>query len=260
MIKELKHSSRVVDSQQPLAFLSAPKRKRDEICASSRQSACTLDTDDDFVYPLHKRTSSSTRLPAFCSASYDSEKRDGPASDGDDDVSDDETDALVKKYRTSLFRQETLPRSNCFLSSPPLRHDEDEDNHGDFFELPSIARATTICDDSDNSTCYADPPEMYASSISSRPTSPQEEIIQEDLNLECYSHEDVEKDAIEQERERPAWLASVSASPTSTSSSFVGESKQPSPLWPMSSSSTTTMNGTSSFWKAGWSGFHQGSS
>lgn len=280
MIKELKQSNRVGNSQ-PLAFLSAPKRKRDdidEICLSRQQHGdadAKDDDDDDFVYPLHKRSNSSTRLPAFCSASYDSERRDGPEDDG----LDDETDALVKKYRTSIFRQEqsssSSTRSPLFASSPFTRDYQQDDGEGQsFFELPSLERATTICDDSDlstdNSTCYADPPEICSSS--SRAVSPQEEeIIREQevvddeddhwvssdsLSLECHHDSTEEQQEQEETRARPVWLASISTSPTSAA----GATTQPSPLWNITSSSTTSSSTSSSFWQSGWTGmFHQGS-
>eukprot|EP00579_Thalassiosira_antarctica_P029829 CAMPEP_0202032620 /NCGR_PEP_ID=MMETSP0905-20130828/65621_1 /ASSEMBLY_ACC=CAM_ASM_000554 /TAXON_ID=420261 /ORGANISM="Thalassiosira antarctica, Strain CCMP982" /LENGTH=271 /DNA_ID=CAMNT_0048596487 /DNA_START=27 /DNA_END=842 /DNA_ORIENTATION=- len=252
MVKKLSHSSRV---QDPLEFVSVPKRKRGDsidvisasrdVISASRQQ----DNDDDFVYPAYKRSNSSTRpLSAFCTASYDLERRDGPADDVHDD--DEETDALVKKFRTSIFRQEEQPSSQPFTISPhPYSPIAKEDEGNDFFDLPSIQRATTICDDlgSDNSCC--EPPE-----ISSRSTSPQEygEELDDDhqdwstsyLSLECNRHEE-KYPILEERRERPAWLSS-------SPSSSVGQS-QPSTLW-------NTSEKKESFWPESWTGsFHLGS-
>jgi len=292
MIKQLPRGQLRLQGQDPLQYMSssAPpvKRKRedsfDEISASRQQQQGEYgdEDDDDYIFPLQKRSTTT-----FCTASCDSERRDGPA-EAEDDVHDEETEALVKKFRTSIFRQEQQqhnhlrlsqshyePQSPTVLSmgssvrSPwdsPLAHDhDDEEDEGDhhIFDLPSIQRATTICDDSDLSTsdegCY-EPPEM-----SSRPTSPQEfcQELQDhrscndddrDWSSSYISLNEDEKDPIlEARRERPSWILSP------TSSVSLGTS-QPSPLWNISSSpSSSTKKG--SFWPDTWTGtFHQGSS
>lgn len=249
LTKELSSCDRV--RSNTLDFLSAPKRKRDDgidaISASRRDNG-----DDDFVYPLHKRSVSATRLrgSSFCLSSYDSERRDGPEQD-----SDDETEALVMNFRTSVFRQEPAAPALPLLSSTPLykEDDDDEEDEDDFF--PSIGRATTISDASDSSTsdsCYADPPDMADPSF-----SPREEIDQDDHHHDWSSSslylQSREKDPIEEARERPEWLSTGISSP---SSSTTVAPSQPSPLWNMS----TSKKGES-FWPANWTGmmFHQGS-
>lgn len=270
MIKELSHSSRV---QNPLNFPALTKRKRDDsidLISATRQQSDDDEDDDEFVFPLQKRTHSSTRpLSAFCMTSCDSERRDGPAEDSDvhdNDDEDDETDALVKKYRTSIFRQEdrvempspssyfasTLSSSRPWSLADKDDDDDDDDDVGtDFFELPSIRRATTICESSDDASCYScDPPE-----ISSRAASPEGHHGDE---LGCHQphdwsscdslydyNRDEEKDPIlEARREQPTWLST----PTT-----VGSSPQPSPLWNVSDKKQP-------FWPEAWTGtFHQGS-
>lgn len=253
MVKVLPHSTRV---QNTVELLSAPpKRKRedsiDEISAFRHQESDNDNNDEHFVFPLHKRSLASTHaLSAFCTASYDSERRDGPA---EDDVHDEETEALVKKFRTSIFRQDhrrveppsPSTSSATTLSSRPWSPAAKEDDEGsDLFDVPSIQRATTISDDSsDLSCCSCDPPE-----ISSRPTSPgefREELDQHqhhDQTLE-YCCQEEEDPILEARRELPLWRPSpsYSASPS-----------QPSPLW--------NSEKRCSFWAEDWTGtFHQGS-
>lgn len=257
MIKKLAPSNRVDNT---LDFLSAPKRKREDsidLISASRQQDSDND-DDDFVLPLHKRSASSNRLcrSSFCLSSYDSEAREGPA----DDVLDDETEALVKNFRTSIFRYEPPSPSS---TSTPYKEDEDddeEDNCIDYF--PAIGRATTISDSSESDDEYADPPDMAGS----RPASPHaEEILEQDdgrrhhrdrhdwspsgLSLD-YHRRDDDKDPIEAARERPEWLSGTT-SPRSTLSAAPSE---PSPLW------MTSSQNKGSSWPGGWTGmFHQGS-
>eukprot|EP00571_Detonula_confervacea_P004131 CAMPEP_0172314296 /NCGR_PEP_ID=MMETSP1058-20130122/22186_1 /TAXON_ID=83371 /ORGANISM="Detonula confervacea, Strain CCMP 353" /LENGTH=301 /DNA_ID=CAMNT_0013028125 /DNA_START=25 /DNA_END=930 /DNA_ORIENTATION=+ len=274
MIKSLSHSNRVQNTND---FLSAPKRKRgdsiDEISSSSRRQQCDDDDDDDdddvFVYPLHKRSASSTRpLSSFCMLSHDSEHREGPADDG---VLDDETQALVKTFRNSIYRQD--PPSALSRSHSPLykEDDDDEDDCCTIDLFPSIGRARTISDsDSTTGDSYEDPPDMADS-------RPVEEIVEQDdeddhhhdwssssSSLE-YNHrqeqdkdtiedhgQEQDKDTIEESRERPIWLSSGLSS--SSSSTAAAAPSEPSPLWNMSAPKTE------SFWPAGWTGmFHQGS-
>jgi len=272
MIKELSHSSRV---QNPLDFPALTKRKRDDsiglMSAARRQDSDNEydDDDDEFVFPLQKRSHSSIRpLSAFCTSSCDSERRDGPAEDSDvhdNDDEDDETDALVKKYRTSIFRQEDrveMPSPSSYFSStlsssrPWSLADKDDDGDDDevrtdFFDLPSIQRATTICDSSDDASCCScDPPE-----ISSRPSSPQGHHGDE---LDCrqphewsscdslydYSRDEQKDHILEARREQPTWLSTPST---------VSSSSQPSPLWNVSDKKEP-------FWPEAWTGtFHLGS-
>eukprot|EP00584_Thalassiosira_punctigera_P026043 CAMPEP_0172577908 /NCGR_PEP_ID=MMETSP1067-20121228/138471_1 /TAXON_ID=265564 ORGANISM="Thalassiosira punctigera, Strain Tpunct2005C2" /NCGR_SAMPLE_ID=MMETSP1067 /ASSEMBLY_ACC=CAM_ASM_000444 /LENGTH=268 /DNA_ID=CAMNT_0013370601 /DNA_START=101 /DNA_END=904 /DNA_ORIENTATION=+ len=232
MIKELPHTGRV---HTPLEFsASASKRKRgdsiDEIAASRQQDS---DDDDDFVLPLQKRVSSTQALSAFCTASYDHERRDGPA---EDDVHDEETDALVKKFRTSIFRQEhqaepPSPSSSystaLFSHRPwsPATPKEDEGGDDFAFELPSIQRATTICDDSDISCCTYEPPEMASRSTS--PGERGEELDQgHDWSSSAFAAEEEKDPILEARRARPSWLSSPSSSLSPS---------QPSPLWNTSS-------------------------
>ena len=166
MVKELPASGRVED---PLSFsftsaAAAPKRKRlDETSSSRQEEADVLES-----YPLqHKRTHSSTLAASFCAASCDSERREGP----EEDV-DDETEALVKRFRTSIFRSEPVvsPSSTPSRAESPMHKDDDDgDSDGFCADFPSIGRATTICDDSDLSSTdgSCDPPDM-----ASRPASP----------------------------------------------------------------------------------------
>lgn len=269
MIKELSHCNRVDAVPAP------SKRKRDdgaidEIFSSSRQVALSA---DDFVYPFRKRPSTLS----FCTSSYDSERRDGPA---DDDCSsssdDDETAALVANFRSSVFRQgdaasvvaayTVSPQSaSSYRAQSPfnyVKQDEDDDDDADacYPDFPSIGRATTICDDTSDSSIEGsiDPPEMEDNS---RPTSPRE-CEEELLDQQDYHDRDLhsssasleyqqldrsgthsqEKDAIEAARERPEWTLGPS---------------RPSPLWTTTSDSKSTR----SLWPASWTGvsFHQGS-
>lgn len=247
MIKKLSHSNRAENS---LDFLSAPpKRKRgdsiDEISASRQQQE---NDDDDFVLPLHKRTASSNRLQStFCLSSYDSEARDGPAED--DVVLDDETEALVKNFRASVFRYEPVSPSSI---SPSYKEDEDDDDDDyNCMDFPTIGRATTISESSETDD-HEDPPDM--GSRSSSPLATGEILAQEDhdwsssvLSLDYRSCRG-DEDPIEEARERPEWL-SRDISPRSTSS----KASQPSSLWNMTQSKD-------SIWQAGCIGmFHQGS-
>lgn len=162
--------------------------------------------DGDFkLFPRQKRISpSSTFGSSTESYSYDSEQRDGPpwptapqlptqestqeaatpeaaTQDAMPEVDvhayDFETEALVNKYRTSIFRQKKdlhharmLPSSRPW-SLPSANNDVDGDGHDeegdddvsyDFF--PSIRRANPICDSSgcDYDSCDGDnePPEV----------------------------------------------------------------------------------------------------
>ena len=251
-LKELPHTSGV---QNPVEFSVAPKRKRDVSVGAIFASRQHDNDDDEFVYPLLKRPVFATRATSdFSMVSCDSERRDGPADD--DDTHDEETEALVKKFRTSIFRQEepaspSSTSTSVSLSSGPWSTAPKEEDEGvNYFELPSIQRATRISDDSshlsDNS-CY-DPLEM-----SSRPTSPLEHAEEIDhnhawtpssLSLE-YNTRHKEKDPIlEARRERPEWFLSPSSS--------VGLS-QHSPLWNISEKKQP-------FWPEAWTGtFHLGS-
>lgn len=255
MRKTLSSSDR--QDAQPLVFLSAPKRKRgDSIDLAITASRQGDDSDDDFVFPLHKRSNSSTRL-ALCTSSYDTERRDGPASD--DDGLDDETEALVKKFRSSIFRGPEAPVSpSCTSTSSCSKYDDEEDDDDDdcaglnFFDLPGIQRATTICDDasdfSTDNSCYADPPEMGSSSHR------EEEIIEQDDARDHWPSslesriDDKEDPVLEARRENPEWLSS-SLTPRAS-----GGAAQPSSLWNISKS------GKDDFWGAGLTGlFQQGS-
>jgi len=240
------------------------KRKRDDCCISTSYAQDNDDDDDDeYILPLHKRyaASSSNRLSAFGMSSYDIESRDGPATSSstngnndrsddsnDDSVLDDETAALVSNFRTYILRgnpqtasrleppHTISPSTTTSLSCSPYSslyndcYDDDADHNDDkgttttsrnYPDYPSIARATTISDSSDASSVESDPIDM-----SSRPTSPQEEILLEEQHkdYDCSSdyspwssptklssleytadrriEEVVEKDAIEEARER----------------------------------------------------------
>jgi len=256
MIKKLAPSNRVDNT---LDFLSAPKRKREDsidLIFSSRQQ--DNDVDDDFVFPSHKRSASSNRLcrTSFSLSSCDSEAREGPA----DDVLDDETEALVKNFRTSIFRYE--PPSPSSIASPYKEEaDEEEDHCIDYF--PSIGRATTISDSSESDDEYSDPPDMAGS----RPVSPHavETLEQDDVGLHHDEHawsssspsldyhrrRDDDKDPIEVARERPEWLSGTPSPRWTLSATTPSE---PSPLW------MTFPNKGSSSGPANWTGmFHQGS-
>jgi hypothetical protein len=181
---------------------------------------------------------------------------------------DDETEALVNKYRTST-RQEVPPSPGLFSTtssrahSPFISKEEDKEEDYDIGDLfPTLQRATTICDASDSSTAddgYADPPDMV-----SRPASPQEEEMMEQRQqyhhqgrhhwspssvseLEYHHRHDEDKELTLEARQRPEWLS------LSTSSAERIVHQRPSPLWQMSSRKEPS-------WPASWSSgmFHQG--
>ena len=294
------------------------KRKRDDSCISTSYSQDHDDGEEDYILPLHKRyaASSSNRLSAFGMSSYDIESRDGPAAtssstngnndrsdDNNDGVLDDETAALVSNFRTSILRGKHQPTASRLEEAPhsispstttslacspysSLYNDcYDNDTTSSNYPDLSICRATTISDSSDVSSVESDPIDM-----SSRPTSPQEEILLEEQHkdYDCSSdysprsssstdlssleyttdrrikEEVVEKDAIEEARERSSSIDRSS----SPSSSMAPARRQPSPLWIMSSSSTPAVaqvrgkqEEETSFWPANWNGmFPQGGS
>ncbi|KAL3776642.1 hypothetical protein ACHAW5_010661 [Stephanodiscus triporus] len=239
MIKGLLQGDRVEGNT--ILFLTAPKRKREddsigEISSWSSMKHYQDVVDGDLIYPSHKRsaslTASSTRLPL---SSCDSERREGPA---DDASLDDETEALVSNFRTSIFREGgqvvSPPFTPIFLSAvshSPLCKGSDENNNYDededdsyFPEFPSLVRATTIIDPSDASAYHesynADPPDMVG--VPSRPASPQiDEIIEEDhrdhsdwsttsssIDYPCHG----ENDAIEMARDRSGFISEAGAS------------------------------------------------
>ena len=299
LVEELSNANRIdcntsIIISSTTAATTTMKRKRDDSCISTSYHQDD-DDDDEYILPLHKRyaISSSNRLSAFGMSSYDTESRDGPAASSstngnndsnDDGVLDDETAALVSTFRTSILRGnhqkasvlEEAPHTispsttTSLACSPSLYNndcDADDAEHNDakgttttsstYPDYPSICRATTISDSSDDSSVESDPIDM-----SSRPTSPQEEILLEeehgDYHHDCSDYspwssltelssleyttdrrieEVVEKDAIEEARERSSSIDRSS----SPSSSMVPARKQPSPLWIMSSSSTPTV-------------------
>ena len=261
---------------------STMKRKRDDSYISTSYSQDNDDDDDYILpLHKRYASSSSNRLSAFGMSSYDIESRDGPAAtytssstngnndrlDGNNyDVLDDETAALVSSFRTSILRGnpkasrlEELPHTispstTTSLACSPYsslynncyNDDDDDADHNDattttsnntYPDFPSIGRATTISDSSDVSSVESDPIDM-----SSRPTSPQEEILLEEQHKD-YHHcssdysprsssstdlssleyttdrrikeEVVEKDAIEEARERSSSI-DRSSSPSSS--------------------------------------------
>ena len=321
LVKELSNANRI-DCNASIIISSTTtttmKRKRDDSCISTSYHQDD-DDDDDYILPLYKRyASSSNRLSAFGMSSYDIESRDGPAtssstngndrSDDSNGVLDDETAALVSNFRTSILRgnPQTASRlepphtispstTTSLACSPYSLYDcyDDDADHDDakgttttsstYPDFPSIGRATTISDSSDVSSVESDPIDM-----SSRPTSPQEEILEEqhkdyhhcssdyspwssstELSSLEYTtdhciEEVVEKDAIEEARERSSSIDRSSSSPPS---SMAPARRQPSPLWSMSSSSTPAVaqvrgkqEEETSFWTANWNMFPQGSS
>ena len=221
--------------------------------------------------------SSSNRLSAFGMSSYDIESRDGPTAtytssstngnndrsddSNDDSEEDDETAALVSNFRTSILRgnpqtasklespHTISPSTTTSLACSPysLYNDcYDNNNDADHSDAKgtitttssstypdlSICRATTISDSSDVSSVESDPIDM-----SSRPTSPQEEILLEEVqhgDYDCSSdyspwssstelssleyttdhrvEEVVENDAIEEARERSSSIDRSSSS------------------------------------------------
>ena len=315
LVKELSNANRI-DCNASIIISSTTttmKRKRDDSCISTSYPQDDDDDDDDYILPLHKRyaASSSNRLSAFGISSYDIESRDGgpTATNGnndrsddsnDDSEEDDETAALVSNFRTSILRgnpqtasklespHTISPSTTTSLAcSPYSLYNDCYDNNNDadhsdakgttttssnYPDFPSIGRATTISDSSDVSSVESDPIDM-----SSRPTSPKEEILLEEVQHEDYDcssdyspwssstelssleyttdhrvEEVVEKDAIEEARERSSSID------RSSSSSMAPARRQPSPLWIMSSSSTPSIaqargkQEEASFWPANW--------
>jgi hypothetical protein len=243
MFKELSQDDRV--EENTIDFLTAPKRKREnditgEITSWSSMKQHHDAVDGDFVYPSHKRSASSNRLPfaSFYVSLCDSEQREGPA---DDESLDDETAALVSNFRTSILRQggqmvspQPSPTTSllgvagvldCTLYKENIETNGDDEGEEDIYfpdlpDFPSIVRATTITDPSDASTydesCHADPPDMVGGL--STPTSLQvDEMIEQDLHeynewSTSSSSTDYpcrgEKDEIEMARDRTGSISS----------------------------------------------------
>lgn len=165
-IKELDNvDGSIVDFLTPVS-----KRKRRE----------SLNNQDDAVdhimyttSPSQKRSASSSTRNSIFTSSYDTELRDEPV----DYLSLDEgyeTTALV-----SIFRQVSPESSPMPLKN--IDNNEDEEDNSSFPEFPSLARARTITDPTDEEYDELffsnDPPDMMVNS-SSRLTSPSlEELV-----------------------------------------------------------------------------------
>jgi len=219
-------------------------------------------------------------------------------------VSNFRTSILRGNHQTTASRLEaphtispsttTSPYSlynDCYVDDGADHNDytkETTTTNSTYPDFPSIERGTTISDSSDVSSVESDPIDMIL-----RPTSPQEDILLEGEHEDYYcsssdyspwssttelssleyttdhrrKEEVVEKDAIEEARERSSSIDRSS----SPSSSMVPSRRQPSPLWIMSSSYTPAVaqargkqEEKTPFWPATahWNGrmFPQGSS
>ncbi|KAL3784181.1 hypothetical protein HJC23_001380 [Cyclotella cryptica] len=166
------------------------KRKRESLVkqtSSVRMRPIIDDEEEDYDECSYlKRTTSRNASVIFTTASEDSERRDNPAEDAEED--DFDNALSLSHYRhNSIFRrddecEDEQEKSELLLDKEILSSSLKEDNDDDItfspvsaFFHPAILRATTICESASDIFPCGEPPE-----VDSRPVSPQADEVYDD--------------------------------------------------------------------------------